>query len=650
MTDDLEDSLATIRQHYGQPLTTLLLDIQKTEIQHLKSAEFMQNLECLYFSTQNDGPRTSVRLTTSKYAYQPTTLQRTRINAFDEKNYVALSYTWSHPIPLVQPYGKYFVQSRSGAFLQSEVRDSVFERVGKYMKRFDLHHLWIDRHCILQEEGEEKNTALQAMDLVYSRSHHPIGLLYQPVLSIAQLKLLTGLVMWRKSIVKYGLESKNSSALPRQSPRKTLELLAAIVSDRWWTRAWTYQENYRAATKMKLLIPHCISSEEFPDDYRNNYIEISKDLPGDILLYSTRFYEVATAFCLAFQPLDKDLVKAKELVLERAGKYTLLLHEPGRDLARRSMSPSIVTDIKKRELSTPFERLPIIANCCQYSVRLDGMELVNRGHSLSLAILALFLLNGEILYNGPDYRTVVSKTFKMTDFLDKQAFRQYLPPQSAHGLTYNKGCRFIDVELTRGGIKTQGHLWRLGRCLNTSWFPRTPPDVEDNGYLKLDDQRRLMLLAEAVESLGYRDLGEDIRRYLEYGDTSKYTNSFAKDYQRYMAEELAIAIRQKKRIQLASLYEPSGRHSRYRSIFICNPSGPHGAPEYVFTASRERAAGNNNSLENDTDRHVSIEVDCKLGPRGLPFLRTRRWIHGLCFYYDCERKDVIFPWPRTVQI
>ncbi|KAI3322845.1 heterokaryon incompatibility protein-domain-containing protein [Xylariaceae sp. AK1471] len=651
MTDDLEDSLPKIRAHYQQPLVTLLLDIQKTEMQHLKSAEFMQNLECLYFSTQSDAPRKSARLTKHEDVHQSTTLKRKRINAFDKrgKDYVAISYTWSHPLPLVQPYGKYSVQSRNGISLPSDVRDSVFERVRKYMDRFNLRYLWIDRHCIVQEESEKKNTAVQAMDLVYSCSNYPIGLLYQPILSMAELKLLTGLITWRKSVVKYGLESKNSSALPRQSPRKTLELLEAIVSDMWWTRAWTYQENYRAGTNMKLLIPHCISSEEFPDDYSDDYVEISKDLPGEILLNSTRFHEVATAFCLAFQPLDNDLLEAKKLVLERARKYTLLLQESDCDLARRSMSPSIIADIEKRQLSIPFDRLPIIANCCQYSIRLDGTELAKRGHSLSLTILALFLLNGEILYNRLDHRTGVSNTLNITGVLDKKSFRQYSPPRSAHGLTYNKSCRFIDVKLTRRGIKTRGHLWKLGRVIHTSDFPKTLPFVKDNRSLQLDDQRRLMLLANEIE-LQHSNLSEDIRKYLDYGNTSKYTNSFAKYYQRYMAEELAAAIRQEGDIQLASLHDPSGRHNPYRGIFICNSSGQERAPEYVFTASREKAAGNDNSLTNDTDRHVSIEVDYRDGAGELPFLRTRRWIHGLCFFYDCERKEVIFPWPSTVQI
>ncbi|KAI3317878.1 heterokaryon incompatibility protein-domain-containing protein [Xylariaceae sp. AK1471] len=607
MADDLGDSLATIRQHHEKPLTTLLLDIQETEIQHLKSAEFMQKLECLYFS-------------------QPTTLKRKRINAFNrsKRNYVALSYTWGHPIPLIQPCGKYLVQSRSGAFLPSEVRDSVFERVEKYMNHFGLYYLWIDRHCIVQEESKEKNTAVQAMDLVYSCSKHPIGLLYQPIITLAELKLLAGLMTWWKLIDKPRFGFTFSSPPLRQDKRKTLKLLEAMVSDMWWTRAWTYQENYRAGTNMKLLIPHCISCEGSLENYSNEYIEIWKDLPGEIVLSSTKFHKAATAFCLAFEHPPDDLLKVRELVLERAGNYTLLLKEPGRlghDLARRSMSPSIVTAIEKRQLSVPFDRLPIIANCCQYSLRLDSTELMKRGHSLSLAILALFLLNGEILRNELNHRAGVSNTLNITGFLDKQAFCQYSPPKSAYGLTYNKSCRFIDVELTNDGIKTQGHLWKLGCCMDTSEFPQRRPYVENNGYLKLDDQRWLGLLANEIDKRVKSDLSKDILKYLEQG----------------------------KLIRLAVLVDPSGGYSRYRGIFICNDSRPQCLPKYVFTASREMAAGNDKDLTNDTDRHVSIEVDCEDETRRPPFLHTRGWIHGLCFFYRCPRIEAIFPWPSTLE-
>lgn len=73
MIDDIGDSLSTIRKHYQQSLVTLLLDIQKAEIQHLKSTKFIETLECLSFSGQNSIPNISALLTRLECAYQPTT-------------------------------------------------------------------------------------------------------------------------------------------------------------------------------------------------------------------------------------------------------------------------------------------------------------------------------------------------------------------------------------------------------------------------------------------------------------------------------------------------------------------------------------------------------------------------------------------------
>ncbi len=614
-------------------------------MQHLKSTEFIQALECLRLPAQNNISEPGAWPTRYESAYPPTTFIRSHINAFEKRDYVAISCTWDYPLPLVQPCGKYSVQSRNGEFFPSTVRDSVFERVGKYMIRFNLRYLWIDKECVVQEDGEEKETALQAMDLVYYCSKHPIGLLYQPIMSIADLKLLAEL-MTGKSVVKSGSKFKLSPGLPCESACKILELLEAIVSDIWWTRAWTYQENYRGNVNMKLLIPHHIP----PDDYHSDYIGLFKDVPGEIVLSSTRFHEAATAFCLAFDP-PADLRRARELVLERARKYTLLLEKPGiygRDLVTKSMTPLIIADIEKRQLKIPLDRLAIVANCCQYSARLDRTELLKRGHSVSLAILALFLLNGDILYNGPDHRNRASGAHNITSFLNAQAFNQYLPPQSMHGLTYNKSCRFIDVELTRHGVRTRGHLWKLGCCIDTSRFSKTLPYVEDNGSLTRDERRNLMLLANELDERGFSGLYEEIGTFLEHSGTSQYRNSFAREYQNHMAKELATAVSQGRLLRLGALWSPTDEHSPYRGIFICNQPELEGLPDYVFTASREKEADDGRDLLNDIDRHVSLEVDCTITSGRLPDLHTRCWIHGLCFFYGCPRMQVSFPWPSTI--
>ncbi|TGJ78382.1 hypothetical protein E0Z10_g10381 [Xylaria hypoxylon] len=217
MADDLGDSLSMIREHYQQPLVNSLLDIQKRRMRYPKSAEFVQNLECLYLSTQNNISDSTVRLARAEGASQPITFMRRHINAFRQRQYVALSYTWNPPPYSKEKYGGYYVESREGGPLQSKVQDLI------------------DREYIVQEEGEKKEIAVQAMDLVYNRSKHPIGLLYHPTISMAELELLAGLMTMQFG--KCGPEFKLPPGLSPESACRTLELLEAIVRDVWWTRA-----------------------------------------------------------------------------------------------------------------------------------------------------------------------------------------------------------------------------------------------------------------------------------------------------------------------------------------------------------------------------------------------------------------------------
>ncbi|KAI1826969.1 heterokaryon incompatibility protein-domain-containing protein [Xylaria intraflava] len=647
MTDDLRDSLSTIRNHYKRPLVSLLRDIQESQTRHLKSAEFIKALDCLCIFPRHNIPDSKVWSAGSKGVRGKIIFERCRIDAFKERQYVALSYTWDSPLHS-ERRGKYYVQLRKGLpiLIPSQVRDSVLERARKYMVGFKLNYLWIDRECIMQEDVEEKETAVQAMDLVYSRSKHPVGLLSQPTLSIAELELLAALMEGR-FVERSGPSFKLSSRSSQRIACETLALLQAIVSDTWWTRAWTYQENYRGSVNMKLLIPHCISSEDY--HVRGDYVKLFGDIPGEVVLNSAKFHEAATAFCLASHLLADRLNRTRvvDLVLERAGKYTLLLGEPdlfGRNLGTRSMSPTIIRDLEKRRLKFHQDRLPIIANCCRYPIRLDSTELLKRRHSISLSILALFLLNGEILYNGPDDGFRGSGEHNVTDFLNAQAFDQYSPPQSKHCLTYNRGCRFIDVELTAHGVRTPGHLWKLGTYIDTSRFPRTPPYPEGKAGLRRKERDSLILLANELLERRYLGLYNELCEYL--GIVSPSGKSFSMNYLRQMAKEVATAIGEGKLLRLATLWNGSARYKPYRGIFVCNQSEPNSRPCYVFTASREKV-GDDKYIRNDIDRHVSLEVDCIFGGE-QPILYTRRWIHGLCFFHGCRQTDVTFPWPTEL--
>ncbi|KAI1434319.1 hypothetical protein GGR50DRAFT_695257 [Xylaria sp. CBS 124048] len=85
-------------------------------------------------------------------------------------------------------------------------------------------------------------------------------------------------------------------------------------------------------------------------------------------------------------------------------------------------------DIQKRPLSDFLDRLPVIANYCQYSIRLNSTELGYGGHSSGLAILALLLMDGKILHNEQSEEARDSGREDTAGFLKLHAFGQYSPP------------------------------------------------------------------------------------------------------------------------------------------------------------------------------------------------------------------------------
>lgn len=159
-------------------------------------------------------------------------------------------------------------------------------------------------------------------------------------------------------------------------------------------------------------------------------------------------------------------------------------------------------------------------------------------------MLAICLFNGEILNNSNDDKTSAAG-LTISEFLKRLMFRAFnTPKDDTRRLTFNKGCRLTDVELAAGGIITRGHIWKLGRVIDTSRFRRTLPWInEASGRLTLEQRKRLLQL---VLHLKYRRLANRIDEYLAAdadADAEEDYASFTKIYLHRIAVELAAVIR-----------------------------------------------------------------------------------------------------------
>ncbi|SCO91421.1 uncharacterized protein FRV6_15549 [Fusarium oxysporum] len=649
--EDMHEPLLDIRQRYADPsIVKQLVYIQAANVPQQKSLGFLEKLKCLYFKNRDHVGSST----------QPTLRLRT-INAFTQRKYVALSYTWkSSPEEVNVPDAGYLVQDiESGQMKQSSVRNTVFSRIKRYMDHINCKYLWIDQHCIRQQDGEEKEIGMQAMDRVYSLSHHPAALLSRSISTTQQLQLLVD-ILSGSFVTRRGDKYLPSSSAHCRSVLDAFQLLHYITSDTWFSRGWTYQENYRANNNMTLLITHSptINLEKLSHHFES--------LDGELLISSKDFYEEATKLCLAYSNYQRT-PPYLTTILSRAKRYKISLASSD-DSAPVSMSPTIIEDITSRQLEREWDRLAIIANCCQYTKRLNSTQLQGNKHSLSLSLLTLVLMNGEILRNHPQDKVDVSAVRKMTitKFLHKHFYYGLDCPWENAKLTFNKGCRFANVDLTEEGVRTRGYLWRFDGEISTAQF-RNYSQTRKRKRNRQPVKSPLEWLAEQLPDR-YRVLSQRLYEILDLEGPS----SAAEEWMLNMAGKVEEAIMMGNLLHTAKLLG-SGPGPLGVAVFVgqaedtdtdCDSDGSsemdsemstdsddHDQGSYVFTSFDSAHCDRGGFDLNDLDKHVSLEVDCDSGISGrrIPRLYTKRWIHGLCFYQGRPPRPVIFPWPASLK-
>ncbi|GAP85934.1 putative HET-domain-containing protein [Rosellinia necatrix] len=711
VVQDTADPLGQIRDSSAVPGGSIVSAVLDTQRHAITRQNWIKSLECLYLSDDRDSEPTGKRQQLSNGESvasfsTPELLRRTYLDPVSDpergREYVAVSYTWEfsdeeEEQESCRSFGGYLVESRrTGEPAQpSDVRDVVWERVLRYSEHVKCDTIWIDRECIDQDNPKEKEAAIQNMHLVYSLSRRPIALLTHAMESAEELDLLVGLLL---------------GDLREEEEGAVLDLLAEITSDLWWQRAWTFQEDYRASTRMTLLIPHTSNLEHRKQTARDLLNRpLLGTLPGEICVKSADFRRCATRFCLEYRQKQPEMEATCNKILATAGKYNVLLQDdPSSGVytpISRSMTPTILADISRRGILAESDRLAIAANCCGYTMRLDTMALNKCGSSLSLSILTLCLMNGEIMENNPRLRRGTLKDSIFT-YLTKQSLRSFRPPID-EGLTFIKGCRFADPVLTPSGTRTWGHMWRLGKVIR-------PRPLKRNKYCTLSPLQTLATeLQYKKYGKSYTELATCLLTWIEdsaatsrvgkhqrYGGRSPFPQQRPWGWRTWMADEVASALLEGKALRLASVVDPENREefSPYSGIFVGEDandwkggdSDDYPPPSYVFTSVR---TARENARLGDTPKHVSLEVELdwpedkvkakedklkakedkkaegdekadgdeeteeekgrksaqepkERGPKqALPKLYIKRWLNGLCFCGPCPQQPVLFPFP-----
>ncbi|KAI1805024.1 heterokaryon incompatibility protein-domain-containing protein [Daldinia bambusicola] len=648
--------LGQIRDRTSSSIISSVLSIVKDHI--VNKENWIKSVECLYVAKDNEersGKRRRVEY--GSVASDSSALLRRRYldlvsdieggRYVDDIPYVAVSYTWkaSKEEEAEEEAGRgtarcFLVESRNAGepALPSKVRPMIWERVLRYAEYVGCRNIWIDNECIDQENEAEKEAAIQSMHLVYSLSEWPIALLTRRINTAEELELIINLMR---------------DEVAHEDEPAVLDLLNDITSDLWWTRAWTFQEDYRASTRMMLLIPHQRNLEgrkrATVPDLRGIMVA---EIEGEIGIQSAAFRERATKFCLAYREIS-DNPDLCNKIIKRATKYNVLLKDKASTYsASRSMSPIILSDILSRGIKNESDRLAIMANCCEYGTRIDTNSLNSDGSSLSLSILAQYLLNGEIIENDPERPTRSTLKHSVHEYIYEQSLSSFRPPVQ-QGLTFIKGCRFNSPKLTLDGTLVRGHVWKLGKVIR-----REP--------MKYEKYNTLNPLAKFATELQYRTYGAS------YSDLAARLIATVYDPPRttcrggrwltWMANAVSEALEQGKALRLGSLVvDPSFplQVTCYRAVFIgdsCDDWEDEDEVSYAFTSYQFHKE----HMPGYIEKHVSLEVDIEWQRRNgsersegrssyvPPKLYIKRWLNGLCFFEGFPTDQVLFPWHPTL--
>lgn len=509
---------------------------------------------------------------------------------------------------------------------------------------------WTDRISIDQEDTPKKEKYMQSMDLVYQRCTFAVGYLWVEVKTQRQVHHLSSLLTGH--IVEETVDGQAAwkEGFDEQSWYEVLDFLVQITDDQWWSRAWIFQEDYLAGTKMWLLIRHAPGLDK---PCAGNLGTLS----GELVVKSDRLRKYATLFCLALRDLEqRPLVRnACQRVLQRAGKYTTLHRY------RRSGQPTItvrvLTDLTKRDITVPSDMLAIAANVCGYDARILAANNTLET-SLSLGLLTLRMSNGEIIRDDDGETACYGN---ILDFLRKHTMRINAPLVDG-ALTFLKHSRLSVKDLSVTGIHTEGVLWKLSDPIHPQHFRqctcaapenRSQRDLFRNGLSHYQRSRLNDLLKVLTQrNKLYGRLVEDLETYLAVHDRPARRDDWPPRFvMDVMAAYVVNAMDTGKYLQVARLVSGSAHDSRYRAVFVRDRNEiKRSGPTHVFTSwARANELTQKDMKRKTLAKYVSIEVSLdEKEQRQARSLRSRGWTNGLCFFGGESKFSFVFAWPKSL--
>lgn len=341
-------------------------------------------------------------------------------------HYVAVSYCWPEPIfddqgQLLKTPVESKVRDLDGTVRDARALDDVLDRAVDFANCVGLRMIWIDQECLPQptdqspdEEKEYQQLGVQAMDLVYNRACVTVGLHAGTIVDQNQVNALRTLISLSEIGELRPLPRLNSLILDY-----LYSFLGMVTSDRWYTRAWVVQESNSAGVGLFLSFRRG-EGIEYPSSFRSSrnppkhsldlhplrhssqLINIQVDEFRGLVrvakrLVKEQYQEIGITYHSAYGP-SSDVLEHAELLHPppTASKFIFELVEGNQYGSRQTVNASTsLTLLKSRHCRDTQDKIAIVANMCDYDIRLHTDLMAQHCTSLRLAMLTLALLNGD---------------------------------------------------------------------------------------------------------------------------------------------------------------------------------------------------------------------------------------------------------------
>lgn len=358
-------------------------------------------------------------------------------------HYLAVSYCWPEPKTdsqgnILQEDRSYQVRDLSGTQRKNRALDNVLDRAVEVANACGLRMIWIDQECLpqptetsSQEDKDEQQVGVQAMDILYYRATRTAGLHTVEISSQAQLDALQTL-----SRIGNGKQADRPFDMDRTLV-PVVEILEVVNRDRWYTRAWVVQEALSAGDNLLLvfrLAAGLSSPSHFRPDSRHTQPPHSLDNifknkeSGVVCIPVPRFREMVNKFKSFLQDASWEstgsaLTRSSHRVnqyerVTRAIAATNKLHPMPSQASSLEITvgyggsyhrkknildaAGALSLLKSRHCRDQEDRVAILANMCGYEIRLDTNHAATNCASLRPALLALSLLNGDLSLLVPE--------------------------------------------------------------------------------------------------------------------------------------------------------------------------------------------------------------------------------------------------------